>query len=633
MKKIKSRILLKSVKRISRRVRVLKRGMLDRKRTARYKEHDSSRSSTEQTRDRIHARMQRTASTVVRVKKILLVKMSKRWLQRYRFHQTDKHVVPDSRPIIRVKLLRKPAKQFEPRMSRRKRRVSPDKAVARPLRADPKIMSFQPAGKKKSPAHTDSRTRFGHDEKTKAPAQRRMNSSSVPSSFSGRMKLKGDIRKRRTLKILSPAIKSIRSSASGEGNTPHKEDKHFAPRKQMMQSVMQARRSIQWSRAEARMNLRLIKMLVKATTLLLKGLSVLLGGSSVVIILLCIVMVIAAVLSSPFGIFVADENSESGTNKIAFLVEDIDAQFAIQIESVKQAAGDVDRVEIHYVESADNTRIDNWPDVLAVFAVKTSTDKAGFDVVTMDRQRVEMLQTVFWDMNQIDSHVETLEHTELVFIEKEDGSIEEHVVTEYERVLQLSITARTADQQASHYDFSTEQVDLVNELLSAEFRPMMFAILGKNADTGLTSEQFEAIMTDLPAGVFGSQAVELALTRLGDPYSQLKAGQDNYTDCSYLVQWVYRQLDVTLPRTAAEQGRFIVDNGLSLTRDELLAGDLIFWSYEQNGRFIDITHVGIYAGNGKVIDASSSRLQVVYRNIFDADFQVLYGRPYFPFVE
>lgn len=268
---------------------------------------------------------------------------------------------------------------------------------------------------------------------------------------------------------------------------------------------------------------------------------------------------IAAVLSSPFGIFVADENTESGTNKIAFLVEDIDAQYADQMESLIQAAGDVDQVEIHYVDSADNTRIDNWPDVLAVFAVKTSTDKAGFDVVIMDRQRVEMLQTVFWDMNRIDSHVETLEHTVIVFIEKEDGSVEEYAVTEYERVLQLSIIARTADQQASDYDFSTEQVDLVNELLSAEFRPMMFAILGKNADTGLTSEQFEAIMTNLPAGVFRSQAVELALTL---------------------------QLDVTLPRTAAEQARFIVDNGLSLTRDEL-------------------------------IHASSSCLQVVYRNVFD----------------
>ncbi|WP_200879269.1 NlpC/P60 family protein [Paenibacillus tyrfis] len=44
---------------------------------------------------------------------------------------------------------------------------------------------------------------------------------------------------------------------------------------------------------------------------------------------------------------------------------------------------------------------------------------------------------------------------------------------------------------------------------------------------------------------------------MGDPYSQPKAGQDRYTDCSYLVQWVYKQLNIQLPRTAAEQARYI----------------------------------------------------------------------------
>ncbi|MDU5145405.1 MAG: NlpC/P60 family protein, partial [Paenibacillus dendritiformis] len=120
----------------------------------------------------------------------------------------------------------------------------------------------------------------------------------------------------------------------------------------------------------------------------------------------------------------------------------------------------------------------------------------------------------------------------------------------------------------------------------------------------------------------------LALTRLGDPYSQVLAGQDRYTDCSYLVQWVYQQLSIQLPRTAAEQARHCVDNGWTIRFEDLAPGDLVFWSYARNGRFMDITHVGIYAGNGKVVDASSTRGQVVYRNLFDADQQVLYGRPF-----
>ncbi|ERM19693.1 C40 family peptidase [Brevibacillus laterosporus] len=62
-----------------------------------------------------------------------------------------------------------------------------------------------------------------------------------------------------------------------------------------------------------------------------------------------------------------------------------------------------------------------------------------------------------------------------------------------------------------------------------------------------------------------------------------------------------------MPRTAAEQARYIVDNNLAIQYENLAPGDLVFWSYERNGRFMDITHVGIYAGNGKVVDASSSR--------------------------
>jgi Cell wall-associated hydrolases (invasion-associated proteins) len=58
---------------------------------------------------------------------------------------------------------------------------------------------------------------------------------------------------------------------------------------------------------------------------------------------------------------------------------------------------------------------------------------------------------------------------------------------------------------------------------------------------------------------------------------------------------------------------------------DLEPGDLIFFSLENNGRFMNISHVAIYAGNGYIMDASSSRGQVVYRQLFGS--QVLYGRP------
>lgn len=66
---------------------------------------------------------------------------------------------------------------------------------------------------------------------------------------------------------------------------------------------------------------------------------------------------------------------------------------------------------------------------------------------------------------------------------------------------------------------------------------------------------------------------------------------------------------------------------LVVAKSSLVPGDLVFWSHKPNGRYMNITHVGVYAGNGMVVDASSSRGKVVYRNLFDADKQVLYGRP------
>lgn len=142
-----------------------------------------------------------------------------------------------------------------------------------------------------------------------------------------------------------------------------------------------------------------------------------------------------------------------------------------------------------------------------------------------------------------------------------------------------------------------------------------------------TPEEYEAICRDLPEGEAGSLAVQLVMSRLGDPYSQEKRGQGTYTDCSYLTLWAYRRLGVHLPGTAAEQAQYCMEHELVVAKSSLVPGDLVFWSHKPNGRYMNITHVGVYAGNGMVVDASSSRGKVVYRNLFDADKQVLYGRP------
>ncbi|CAM3551823.1 hypothetical protein [Marinicrinis lubricantis] len=263
----------------------------------------------------------------------------------------------------------------------------------------------------------------------------------------------------------------------------------FKTARRTVQMVMNARRSVQRAQAAARFNLRIIRMVAKATALLVKGLTALLGISSFVIILLCIVMAIAAVISSPFGIFVSGENTDADVKPLSRIVQQMDDEFAARLEEVQQSAGPVDRVEFYYPGSADNTRMDNWMDIIAVFAVKTVMDtEKGMDVATLDTTRIGIIESVFWDMNPIESLVETIEYKETITVEHENGSISEETITSYEYILHITVASRTAEQQADIYSFTSEQIDLMNEMLSVEFRPFMLAILGKEQDIGFTPE-------------------------------------------------------------------------------------------------------------------------------------------------
>lgn len=129
----------------------------------------------------------------------------------------------------------------------------------------------------------------------------------------------------------------------------------------------------------------------------------------------------------------------------------------------------------------------------------------------------------------------------------------------------------------------------------------------------------------------GNSAVDLALTKLGTPYSQSLRDQGSYFDCSSFTFWVYSRLGVNLSyggsNTAASQGRYIVEHNLAVSKDNLLPGDLIFYSFKTNYRYLNITHVAIYCGNGYVVDASSSKGKVVCRPIYNTNKIVLCGRP------
>ena len=137
------------------------------------------------------------------------------------------------------------------------------------------------------------------------------------------------------------------------------------------------------------------------------------------------------------------------------------------------------------------------------------------------------------------------------------------------------------------------------------------------------SEEFR---NEIPSFGVGSDVANLALTKVGCKYSQEHRYEEGYYDCSSLVQRLYQEVGISLPAIASTQGEFMVTHGLEVTEGELEPGDLIFYSYEQNGQFRNISHVAIYVGNGRMVHAANSRRGVV-NDPFNPSHIGLYGRP------
>lgn len=150
-------------------------------------------------------------------------------------------------------------------------------------------------------------------------------------------------------------------------------------------------------------------------------------------------------------------------------------------------------------------------------------------------------------------------------------------------------------------------------------------------DEDRIKELIQGALTDSKFNAeIAQKIIAAAMSKLGYPYIWGKSFDGKSGgDCSGLVYYVLNQAGINIGRTSAN-GYYNHFKNNQVPRSEMQPGDLIFW--HKNGGRPDryVHHVGIYIGDGKIIDASSNAGKIVERKIFEGQTYQVVGvsRPY-----
>ncbi len=162
---------------------------------------------------------------------------------------------------------------------------------------------------------------------------------------------------------------------------------------------------------------------------------------------------------------------------------------------------------------------------------------------------------------------------------------------------------QTADQQIAAVNALEAQMDAKKKIIDAKIDKVNSAAMKQAMTIFEQTGQYPKV-TIPTANTVGAQALQAALTRAGDPYVWGAAGPSQF-DCSGLVVWAYAQEGIALPHYTGS----LWESGVHVARSDLEPGDLVFFG-------ADISHVGIYVGDGMMIDASNFGVPVHVEPIF-----------------
>ena len=303
------------------------------------------------------------------------------------------------------------------------------------------------------------------------------------------------------------------------------------------------------------------------------------AGGWIAILAIVMICLIGLIVASPFGIFFSGEDSGMGQT-IPTVVREINQEYEGKLGEIESSAAH-DRLKLSGSRAL-------WPEVLAVYAVKTTTDSDDpQEVATMDDRKKGLLKEIFWAMNEIIHRTETATTTQTVETDDGKGNIIMEEVEVTATTLYITVTHKTADEMADIYNFTADQREMLAELL-AEENSGMWSIVLYGIGTG--SEKIVAVALSQIGNVGG------------EPYWSWYGFESRVDWCACFVSWCANEcgyLDTgAIPRFAnCSTGiRWFRERGLWQDGNyEPRPGDLIFfdWDDEDEGQNGVANHVGI----------------------------------------
>ena len=427
-----------------------------------------------------------------------------------------------------------------------------------------------------------------------------------------------------TIKTTSKSIKTAEKTAKASIKTTQQAAK--AAQRTAQATARAARAAAHAARAAARAAVVAAKVAAKATIAAVKAIiaatkaliAAIAAGGWIAVLVIVIICLIGLLIGSCFGIFFSGEDSGSGYT-MQNVVQEINDDYQQQIDTTKANLS-------HDVLEMSGSRA-VWPEVLAVYAVKTTTDPDNpQEMATIDDSKKAILTDIFWEMNQISSRTET--RTETVITETDDGhgNIVETESTVTQTYLYITVSHKTAEEMAEQYGFDKEQKEQLAELLAEENRSLWSAVL-----YGIYTED----------GAIVSVALSQVGNVGGEPYWSWYGFDSRVEWCACFVSWCANECGYIDTGVIPQYAGCV--NGVQWFKDrgqwmdgsaEPAPGMIIFFDWDdENGQDGLSDHTGIVekVENGRVYTIEGNSGDSVRQNSYPVGhYEVLgYGCPDF----